>query len=121
MTASRMLGNEVVDALLERLLSDPKLVAALRRALGDGAAVRDEPEVLFCTLAKYAARTGLSRGRIETLLRAGLPSVGKRAGLRIDVERADAWIRAHFSNGEEVSPEEAAERGASGGRLRVIK
>jgi hypothetical protein len=47
----------------------------------------------FMKVADYAAHTGYSKRTIENFVREGLPTVGKRRLLRIDVEPADKWIR----------------------------
>jgi hypothetical protein len=47
----------------------------------------------FMKVKAYAARVGYSQRTIENFIDEGLPTVGQRRLLRIDVEPADEWIR----------------------------
>jgi len=51
------------------------------------------PAPEFMKVDEYATRVGYSPRTIANFIREGLPTVGRRRLLRIDVEAADEWIR----------------------------
>lgn len=111
MSATSALANEIADALIARLKDDPSTARALRDALGvDEAPADDGPK--WQKLDQYAKRTGFSRRTIERFIARGLPCEGKNAGRRVDVERADAWLRVNLGKAEGADEAEAAARGA---------
>ena len=115
MTAVSALAREIAEALVEAIESNDEIATRLRARLS---ATPVEPTAMFATVANYAHRVGFSRRSIENMIRDGLPTIGVGSGLRIDVERADAWVRLRRAPRPDVSPEEAAERGRAAARER---
>lgn len=86
----------------------PKLVTELRELAREAArelvaemmataspTVGPSPEVVFMKRAVFAARIGVSLRTLDHLVDQGLPVINPGSRLvRIDVERADAWIAA---------------------------
>lgn len=118
MSAIDSLAAELLEAIVRRVETDPALAARLRGVLGaEPQAPQGAP---FMRVEEYAARRGFSRKSVERWIRSGMPSLGEGVGRRVDVERADAWLRAR-SNNTDVSEAEAAERGAAAARLTVVR
>ena len=60
------------------------------------------PEVLFMPPKQYAQRVAVSVRPLRDLVAAGLPTVGTGRARRVDVRRADEWLRTR------VEPADAA-------------
>jgi hypothetical protein len=76
-----------------------------------------QTEVLFATAKAYAARAGVSLRTVRKLVADGLPTVGSGRMRRIDVKRADAWMREHSDSNLEQRARDAARAHA----LRVVR
>lgn len=115
MSASSAFAREIATELLNVLKTDPSAAKGLREALGLDE-IGDGSEPKWVTIAAFAKRTGFSRRTIERYLKSGLPAEGNGPARRIDVERADAWLRIELGRkaGDPISEEaEAAARGAA--------
>lgn len=118
MAALDLLAQELLDALVHRLETDPQLSNRLREVLAPDRA--EGASLAFMRVDEYGVRRGVARCAVERWMREGMPVIGNGRGRRIDVERADAWLRAR-TRGAPVTAEEAAERGAAAGRLKVVQ
>jgi len=88
---------EVLRGLLRVAASSPEVAEQLGGILG---AVRDEAGAgpLLAVKSEYAARLRYSVRKLDELLDAGLPTVGRGRALRIPVQKADDWVLAHLSS-----------------------
>lgn len=97
--------DEFARALVERLEADAGLTKRWRKLMQAENAEQSAPEPKFMPVAQYAISRGFSRRTVETLVEKGLPTIGKGPGRRVDVEFADAWIRAQSAQ----NPDENAD------------
>jgi hypothetical protein len=90
MSFGRDLLLEIIDAA-ER---DPALAERVRRVLGVQP-VNDakEPVALYLRASEYARRLSLGERTVWELVAQGLPTIGSGKSRRIDVARADEWLR----------------------------
>src|SRR5580658_2245481 len=87
--------NRVADALLQQAEGHEVLARGLRAeaaALAQDAA-RVPDAAPYLTIQAYADRLSISKRTCRSLLDEGMPSVGSGRGRRIDVQRADDWMR----------------------------
>ncbi len=109
-------GREILVGMLGALKEDPALAREIRELLGVAAsAPRLDSEPIFMRALPYAARVGLSERTVWKLIHRGLPTVGKGRSRRVDVKRADVWLRneqATVDDGVERSARESARRAA---------
>ena len=89
MSIGRDLLLEIIDAA-ER---DPVLVERVRRALGVHPAEAKKPVAVYLRAVEYARRVSLSERTVWALISQGLPTIGRGRSRRIDVARADEWLR----------------------------
>jgi hypothetical protein len=94
MSIGRDLLLEIIDAA-ER---DPALVERVRRALGAHPA-EAKPVAVYLRAVEYARRVSLSERTVWGLISQGLPTIGGGRSRRIDVARADEWLRGQQAPG----------------------
>ena len=75
---ARKLAHAFVDALVSRLSTDTRVVAA--------------PEPRYMRVVDFAARVGYSRTTVQSWIRAGMPALRAGRGHRVDVRAAEAWL-----------------------------
>jgi len=88
----------VVDLLMSELLSsfvrvvaqDPSLAQRLSQALTGSVSL--ENGALLLTKNEYAERLRYSVRKLDQLIQAGMPTIGKGRALRIPVGEADRWV-----------------------------
>ena len=85
---------ELLDALVTAAEQSPELAERLRLLLLLTPPVAAEPQAIYCRVAEYAARVGVSRRTGWNYVRQGLPTIGEGRNRRVDVARGDAWLRA---------------------------
>lgn len=71
-------------------------VEELRGLLGAPAPGMPAPpraEAKYMRVSAYAKRSGFARSTVQQMVKAGMPSVPGRGGARIDVAKADEWLR----------------------------
>lgn len=90
MSFGRDLLLEIIDAA-ER---DPAIAERVRRMLGvQHVEEAKEPEAIYLRAVEYARRISLAERTVWALISEGLPTVGSGKARRIDVARADEWLR----------------------------
>ncbi|MGD0679844.1 MAG: hypothetical protein ABSC94_31050 [Polyangiaceae bacterium] len=90
MSIGRYLLLEIIDAAE----GDPILVERVRRVLGlERAEEVKDPSTAYLGAAEYARHISLSERTVWDLVSRGLPTVGAGKARRIDVARADEWLR----------------------------
>lgn len=102
LTAATVLA-ELVVALETR----PDLLLRLQQLLSpqQPSHTAPPPEPIYATVTQAMARYQVSRRTIFAWVRAGMPTVGRGRTRRVDVRRADSWLREHRG---ESTPEELA-------------
>jgi hypothetical protein len=90
MSFGRDLLLEIIDAA-ER---DPAIAERVRRMLGvQRVEELKAPEAVYLRAVEYARRISLAERTVWALISEGLPTVGSGKARRIDVARADEWLR----------------------------
>jgi hypothetical protein len=87
---------ELLDEVTNVLASDPIRVERLAALFG--VATTNERLPLLMTKADYAGRLDYSVRKLDDLIAAGLPTLGRGRALRIPVAEADRWVRMHLSS-----------------------
>jgi hypothetical protein len=102
------LGRAVLAAMVVTLRDEPELTRELRELLGVGGmqAKADAPQV-FMRVRAFAERVQLSERTLWKMVSRGLPTIGVGRSRRVDVERADAWLR-----NERTAVDDSIERSA---------
>ena len=98
----------VVDLLMSELLSsfvrvvaqDPSLAQRLSQALTGSVSL--ENGALLLTKNEYAERLRYSVRKLDQLIQAGMPTIGKGRALRIPVGEADRWVMANLTSGDDA-------------------
>jgi phage terminase Nu1 subunit (DNA packaging protein) len=75
-----------------------------------------EPRPIFASRGTFAALIDCSTKHVDRLVARGMPVIGRGRSLRVDVERAIAWLRdveAHEPASNDVDADEAAGRAAA--------
>jgi hypothetical protein len=110
-------GREILATIVAALREEPALARELRELLGVAPA---EPvagsRLLLMRVPAYAARVQLSERTAWKMISRGLPTIGIGRSRRVDVERADAWLRNErtaVDDSIERSAREAARRAAN--------
>ncbi len=113
-------GRELLMGIVAALKEEPALAAELRALFGmaapDSTSTTGE---LFMRVSNYATRVSLSERTVWGLVARGLPTVGSGRTRRVDVERADAWLRSERGAIDDVverSARLAARRAARAGK-----
>ena len=113
-------GREILTGIIGALREDPALARELREVLG---AAEPAPKVasphVFLRVAAYASRVSLGERTVWSMIARGLPTVGQGRSRRVDVERADAWLRnehAAVDDSVEQAARASARRAAGAGR-----
>jgi hypothetical protein len=75
----------VAEEIADRMI--PRLIAALAPPASE--------EPVYMRVAAYAKRAQISERHVWSLVRKGMPTVGSGRSRRVDVARADEWLRAH--------------------------
>jgi hypothetical protein len=109
-------GRELLAGIICALREEPAFARDLRDLLGTASleAKVDSAEV-FMRARDYAAHVSVSERTVWNLIARGLPTIGKGRSRRIDVERADLWLRnerAAVDDSVEQSARESARRAA---------
>ncbi len=106
------LARELLVGIAAVLKADPAVAAELRTLLGVAARASEASEVqTFMRVPAYAARVSLGERTVWSLVSRGLPTVGSGKSRRVDVERADAWLRGQRGQVDDAV-EESARRSA---------
>jgi hypothetical protein len=103
MSIGRDLLLEIVDAA-ER---DPALAERVRRVLGARQEEAKEATAIYLRATEYARRVSLGERTVWALVSRGLPTVGTGKSRRIDVARADEWLRCQSSKVDDALQEQA--------------
>lgn len=112
MGAVENLADEIVSAIAH----SPALRARLRTMLDEDRApvhAANDDALRTASIDDYAAAVQIGRRTVEGWIKRGLPTLGSGRGRRIDLGRADAWVRA---NGIDASEAEARELAKVHGR-----
>jgi hypothetical protein len=105
-------GREILVSLVAALKDEPALAAELRSLLGTGAPeTKLGPAEVFLHVPAYAARVSLGERTVWSMIKRGLPTIGSGRSRRVDVERADAWLRNNREAANDVI-EQSARRSA---------
>lgn len=100
------IARALLTALRDELRADPSLAGELRELLGVSPAPK-EPSAIYMRAAEYAARVSMSPRTVWTLIGRGLPTVGAGKSRRIDVARADEWLREQSSDVDDAVEKQA--------------
>lgn len=96
-------AGDLLAELVRALETRPELASRLRAVLAPPSAT---VEPLYMRVGEYATRAGVSRRTGWAWVAAGLPTVGSGRTRRVDVRRADEWLRSR------VQPDDALEQRA---------
>jgi hypothetical protein len=89
------IGRDLLLEIVEAAERDPALAERVRRALGvQRVEPTEAPTAMYLRAAEYAQRVSLGERTVWALVSRGLPTVGSGRGRRIDVARADEWLRS---------------------------
>jgi hypothetical protein len=110
-------GREILVGIVGALKEEPALARELRQLLG---VASPEPphdsRPLFMRVRDYATRASIGERTVWNLIARGLPTVGKGRSRRVDVERADVWLRS-----EHTATDDSVERSARESARRAAK
>ncbi|MBK6692421.1 MAG: hypothetical protein IPG50_09480 [Myxococcales bacterium] len=88
-------------------MTDEQLSTLVQRAVAAALSERPRPTP-FLSLSEYAVKEGVSRRLVAKWRAEGLPVVRSSAGrVRVDVERADAWVRERVERRSRSATESA--------------
>jgi hypothetical protein len=89
-----ILSHALIVGAVEALEADAELAARARRVLGLTAPTSTpEVEALYSKVPDYAKRIAVSESTAWSLVRRGLPCIGLGRSRRVDIRRADEWLR----------------------------
>jgi hypothetical protein len=94
--------GELLEGVARVLASNPEIAHRLTGLLATDASTSTS---LLVTKTEYAERLKYSVRKLDQLVQAGLPTVGKGRSLRIPVATADRWV---LENVQSVTEEQAA-------------
>jgi phage terminase Nu1 subunit (DNA packaging protein) len=94
--------GELLEGVARVLAANPEIARRLTGLLATDSAT---PSSLLVTKIEYAERLKYSVRKLDQLIQAGLPTVGKGRALRIPVATADRWV---LENIQGVTDEDAA-------------
>jgi hypothetical protein len=109
-------GRELLVEVVAALKADPELARELRELLGVAAAKAPEPTPIYMRVAEYAKRVSLSERTLWYLVPKGLPVVGDGPARRVDVARADTWLRERSAQLDDAVEREARAAAAKAAR-----
>jgi len=110
------IAREILSAVAAELRADPALAQELRELLGATVTPTADHEALYLSVPAYARRVSLSERTVWTLAARGLPTIGERRGRRVDVRRADEWMRERAA-----SVDDTIERSARSSARRAAR
>jgi hypothetical protein len=112
--------REILVDIVAALREEPALVRELRTLLGAEASEQHVASAqLFMRVPTYAARVSLAERTVWNMVARGLPTIGSGRSRRVDVERADVWLRNERDAVDDVierSARQSARRAAKAGR-----
>jgi len=89
------IGRDLLLEIIHAAEGDPSLAERVRRVLGvQRVDEAREPAAVYLRVAEYARRLSLGERTVWALVSRGLPTIGRGRSRRIDVERADDWLRS---------------------------
>jgi hypothetical protein len=87
-------GRDVLVEIINAAERDPALAERMRRVLGMAPVEPvDGSSPIYLRAAEYARRVSVSERTVWALVTRGLPTIGRGKSRRIDVARADEWLR----------------------------
>jgi hypothetical protein len=100
--------------LIEELEADASLASRWRAVFGLAPSMpATEPVAIYMRVKEYAARISVSERHAWDLVSRGLPCVGSGRGRRVDVGRADEWLRTRRDVVDDASEKDARRRARS--------
>jgi hypothetical protein len=112
--------REILVDIVTALREEPALARELRTLLGAEASEQNVASAqLFMRVPAYAARVSLGERTVWNMVSRGLPTIGSGRSRRVDVERADVWLRNDRDAVDDVverSARQSARRAAKAGR-----
>ena len=111
--------REILVDIVAALREEPALARELRTLLGAEAEPHVPSAQLFMRVPAYAARVSLAERTVWNMVARGLPTIGSGRSRRVDVERADVWLRNERDAVDDVierSARQSARRAAKAGR-----
>lgn len=106
-----ILSHALVASAVEALEADPALAARARRVLGLVAPMSaPEVEALYLKVPDYAKRIAVSESTAWALVKRGLPTIGAGRSRRVDVRRADEWLRSERDHVDQAVEHDARRR-----------
>jgi hypothetical protein len=112
--------REILVDIVAALREEPALARELRTLLGAEASEQHVASAqLFMRVPAYAARMSLAERTVWNMVARGLPTIGSGRSRRVDVERADVWLRNERDAVDDVierSARQSARRAAKAGR-----
>jgi len=82
--------SELLSSFVRVVAQDPSLAQRLSQALTGSVSL--ENGALLLTKNEYAERLRYSVRKLDQLIQAGMPTIGKGRALRIPVGEADRWV-----------------------------
>lgn len=111
------IGREILIGIVAALKDEPALAGELRSLLGvEAPKMTPDSAQLFMRVSAYAARVSLSERTVWSMIARGLPTIGSGRSRRVDVERADLWLRS-----ERDAVDDAIEQSARRSARRAAK
>jgi len=102
----------LLDAVVTAAEQNPALADRLRALLAP--AVNVEPVAIYQRVSDYAARIGVSKRTGWSLVAAGMPTIGAGRYRRVDVARADEWLRARSQTDDAIERRARADASRAG-------
>jgi hypothetical protein len=88
------IGRDLLLEIIHAAEGDPSLAERVRRVLGvQRVDEAQEPAAVYLRVAEYARRLSLGERTVWALVSRGLPTIGRGRSRRIDIARADEWLR----------------------------
>jgi hypothetical protein len=116
------IGRDLLLEIIDAAERDPALAERVRRVLGVPPGQKDkETAPIYLRAAEYARRTSLGERTVWALMSRGLPTIGSGKSRRIDVARADEWLRGQRGQVDaviEAQARRAAQRAAANVAMR---
>ncbi len=112
--------REILVDIVTALREEPALARELRTLLGAEPSEQNVASAqLFMRVPAYAARVSLGERTVWNMVSRGLPTIGSGRSRRVDVERADVWLRNDRHAVDDVierSARQSARRAAKAGK-----